>query len=181
MRQLATFLLIALVLPVLAAETWRWKDENGVVHYSDRPLPGAERVEVAAPNLEKAATGSQAPSTPRPAQPAPAGFRYTECIVQAPGKDQVFNAVDAVTASVRISPALQRDHRVQVILDGNVYAAWPERALTGKLEAIQRGTHTLRVLVLDAGKKAVCEGPAISFHVRQPSVLAPNKQKPNKP
>ena len=32
-----------------AAETWRWKDANGVVHYSDRPVPGAERVSVVAP------------------------------------------------------------------------------------------------------------------------------------
>ena len=31
---------------VFAADTWRWVDENGIVHYSDRPAPGAERVQL---------------------------------------------------------------------------------------------------------------------------------------
>jgi hypothetical protein len=42
MRQIATFLLFGVALTAGAAEIWRWKDANGVVHYSDNPVPGAK-------------------------------------------------------------------------------------------------------------------------------------------
>jgi hypothetical protein len=108
----------------------------------------------------------------------PEPFKYTECVVVAPGEDQTFNAVTSVTASVRISPPLQPDHRIQVVLDGEVYGAWPARMLTAQLDNIYRGTHTLSVLVLDAGRKPVCTGAAVSFHVRQPSLLSPARPRP---
>jgi hypothetical protein len=181
MRQVATFLLIALALPAIAAETWRWKDEHGVVHYSDQPVPGAERVNTgpAGPGDGPAVRPQSAPP-PRPEPPRK--FSYTECIVLAPGNDQTFNAVNTVTASLQITPQLQPGHRMQVILDGNVYTAWPARMLTFKLENIYRGTHTLGVQILDADNEALCKGPVISFHVRQPSILSPaRKPAPKKP
>jgi hypothetical protein len=50
--------------------------------------------------------------------------------------------------------------------------------LTFKLDDIYRGTHTMSVTVLDARGKPLCEGPAITFHVRQPSLLSPARPKP---
>jgi len=179
MRQLASFLLAALALPAvivpaMAAEAWRWKDDKGVVHYSDTPVAGAERVQLPTPpNIGTVATPAPAPP---PAVPEP--FKYTECVVLAPGNDQTFNAVSTVTASLRISPPLQRDDRIQVVLDGQPYGAWPARMLTFKLENLSRGTHTLSVLVVGAEKKSLCMGPGISFHVHQPSLLSPTKPKP---
>ena len=46
---------ILVLLGLLAAgfaaeETWMWTDEEGVVHYSDRPQPGAELVVLDEPN-----------------------------------------------------------------------------------------------------------------------------------
>ncbi len=178
MRQLASFLLVAIALPALAADAWRWKDDKGVVHYSDTPVPGAERIA-----MPDSVPGSNTGSTTQPVQPPPpepAAFKYSECIVRAPGNDQTFNAVNQVTASLSLSPALLPDHRIQVILDELVYPAWPARSLAFTLKDIYRGTHTLAVRVVDAEDKPVCTGPAISFHVRQPSLLAPNRQ-PKKP
>jgi hypothetical protein len=174
MRQLASFLLVAFTMPALAAEAWRWKDDRGVVHYSDTPVAGAELVVLPSPPQQ----GTVIPGVPqaRPAPPEP--FKYTECVVLAPGNDQTFNSVTSVTASIRIAPPLLQDHRIQVVLDNNVYAAWPARMLTFKLDNLNRGTHTLSVTVLDAGGKSLCAGPATSFHVRQPSVLSPARPKP---
>jgi hypothetical protein len=46
MRRPAYFLACALVatLATHAADIYRWKDANGVWHYSDQPVAGAERV-----------------------------------------------------------------------------------------------------------------------------------------
>jgi hypothetical protein len=178
MRQLASFLLVVFALPAVvgpatAAEAWRWKDDKGVVHLSDTPVPGAERVTL--PSPPTVGTVTTAPPPPKPVAPEP--FKYAECVVLAPGNDQTFNAVTSVTASLRIAPPLQQDHRIQVVLDDQVYAAWPARMLTFKLDNINRGTHTLAVTVIDANRKSLCAGPVVSFHVRQPSVLSPARPK----
>jgi hypothetical protein len=174
MRQLASLLLIALALPAVAAQAWRWKDDKGVVHYSDTPVPGAERVDLPSPPQQ----GTVVTPAAAPAAAPPAEFRYTECVVLAPGNEQTFNNVTTITASVRIAPALLQDHRVQVVLDDEVYGAWPARMLTYKLENLYRGRHTLAVTVVDAGKKTLCAGPVTVFHVLQPSVLSPARAKP---
>jgi hypothetical protein len=180
MRQLASFLLVAFALPALAAEVWRWKDDKGVVHYSDTQVPGAERVTVPEP-----ATGNFvtiAPPTPRQTAPAPAAtFRYSECVVTAPGNDQVFNAVNSVTATISLTPELQPGDRIQVFLDSVEYPGWRAGALTGSLKDVYRGTHTLSVKVVDARGRALCTGEAITFHVQQPSQRAPKNRPPKKP
>jgi hypothetical protein len=179
MRQLASFLLVAFALPVavapaVAAEAWRWKDDKGAIHYSDTPVPGAERVTLPAPpNVGTVVTPAP---PPRVAPPEP--FKYTECVVQAPGKEQNFQNVSTVTAAVRIAPSLQPGHSLVVMLDGNPYGAWPARMLTSKLENLQRGSHSLSVVVQGADKKTLCTGPAITFHVHQPSLLSPLRAKP---
>jgi hypothetical protein len=173
MRQLASFLLLALALPVAATEAWRWKDDKGVVHYSDTQVPGAERVTLSSPPT----LGTVVPPAPPARVPLPAPFTYSECVVLTPGNDEVFNAVNSVTASVRISPRLLQEHRLQVLLDGAA-TAWPGGMLTSRLDNINRGTHTLSVVVLDEQKQPVCTGPAVTFHVRQPSLLAPARPKP---
>jgi hypothetical protein len=174
MRQLASLLLLALTLPVAATEAWRWKDDKGVVHYSDTQVPGAERVTLPSPPI----IGTVVTPAPEPRALPPAPFKYTECVVVAPGNDQTFNAVNSVNASLRISPGLVPGHRLQVFLDGQAYGAWPAGALTAMLENINRGTHTLAVTVLDEGKQPVCTGPTITFHVRQPSLLSPARPRP---
>jgi hypothetical protein len=180
MRQLASFLLVAFALPALAADVWRWKDDKGVVHYSDTEVPGAERVTVAEPPTGNFVT--IAPPIPRETAPQPAAtFRYSECAVTAPGNDQVFNAVNSVTASLSITPELQPGDRIQVFLDSVAYAAWPASALTGSLKNVYRGTHTLSVKVVDARGRSLCAGEAITFHVQQPSQLAPRNRPPKKP
>lgn len=174
MRQLASFLLVALAVPAVAADVWRWRDANGVVHFSDQPTPGAERIKMPETPEYTGPSTSQAVQAAPP--PVAVKFAYTECVIAAPGNDQVFNNVNSVTVSVQIKPPLLQDDRVQVVLDGLPYAAWPARMLTSKLNDIHRGTHKVSVVVLDAANKPVCEGPPISFHVQQPSLLSPARK-----
>jgi hypothetical protein len=58
------FLLIS-PLAMTAGDVYRWKDANGVSHYSDQPQPGAELIHT------NKRSGSPAPATSQPA-PAPA-------------------------------------------------------------------------------------------------------------
>lgn len=157
-----------------AAEMWRWKDADGVTHYSDRPVPGAERIQVSA---TQKSTGESTPEA-RSAAPPPAAFRYTRCAAGAPTNDQVFNNIRAVDVAVVVEPQLQPDHQLQVILNGQAYAGWPANSLTHTLTDLVRGSYTLGVRVLDGNGRPQCEGPVVNFHVRLPSVLAPNRRPP---
>ena len=155
-----------------AAELWRWKDADGVMHYSDRPVPGAERITV------QSTQRSSGEFTPRPAAPveAPPEVRYTRCIVSSPQNDETFNNVDSVDAVVTVEPALQPDHSVQVFLNGAVYTGWPPASIAHTLTNLFRGSYTLSVRVLDANGRPACTGSIVNFHVRQASLLQPGRR-----
>jgi hypothetical protein len=170
MRKLTCFLLAA-SMAASAADTWRWVDANGVVHFSDRPVPGAEKLALrSAPK-----PGSVVPPS-LPQGPATSTYRpqnYLSCRVTSPLNDQVFNSVTAVSASIDLQPELQPGHRVVVNLNGRAVTNWPDGALSYMLTGLTRGSYTVAVQVRDESGQAFCSSPAIAFHVRQPSLLLP--------
>jgi hypothetical protein len=176
MRQIAALLSLLFMLPAVAAELWRWKDADGVVHYSDRPVQGAERINVRSSQIS---TGEATPQTTAPVTPPPpAEVRFTRCQVASPTNDQVFNNVTTVDASITLEPELQGDYQLQVLLNGRAYPEWPSGALSYTLANLFRGSYTLAVRVLDSDGRAVCAGPVTNFHVRQASILMPGRRPP---
>jgi Domain of unknown function (DUF4124) len=179
MRQLLSLLLIAFAFTASAAETWRWKDANGVVHYSDRPVPGAERVHVAPPPSSGEATAAPRSNPPPTDNPqAPTTVPYTRCVVTSPANDTVFNLAHSVVVTLMIEPWLQAGHRFQVLLNGQVYTQWPTGQASHTLSSLYRGSYALSVRVIDAAGRPLCSGETTTFHVRQPSLLMPGRQKP---
>ena len=175
MRTLTCFLLAGFAVLAGAAETWRWKDANGVIHYSDRPVPGAERVSVVAPKPsssppQTAGVDKAAASAPSVAREAPAIVPYTRCVIVAPETEETFNAVNSVAVGVHLEPSLQDGHTIEVRVDGTVVKDWPLDALTHTVTDLLRGAHTVSARVLDADGTPACTGPSLTFHVRQPTV-----------
>jgi len=174
MRRVASFLLLGVALAAGAADIWRWKDADGVVHYSDSPVPGAERIIVggSAPQPEVATPAPQPPAAPRAEPPRPA-VAYTRCAVTQPPNDEVYFAVNSVAANLVVEPYLQPGHRIEVLLNGAVHKEWPSDALSYTFTGLYRGSYTLAARVLDANGRTVCSGAVSNFHIRQPSVLSP--------
>ena len=174
MRKLVALLSMWIALSATAAELWRWKDADGVTHYSDRPVQGAERIDV---QTTQHSTGAIEPSAPPPRPPPaePAFTKYTRCAVAAPSNDEVFHAPDAVNARVDVEPALQAGHRLQVLLNGSEFKEWPANQFAYTL-TLYRGSYTMNVRVVDANGRMLCAGSPITFHVQQPSVLSPARR-----
>jgi hypothetical protein len=175
MRTLTCFLLVGFTALAGAAETWRWKDANGVIHYSDRPVPGAERVNVVAPKpsstppkavVDAAAGAPSASVTREPVAIVP----YTRCVIVAPDAEETFNAVNSVAVGVNLEPSLQDGHRIEVQLDGTPLTDWPQDALSHTVTDLLRGAHTVSARVLDGDGTPVCTGPTLTFHIRLPTV-----------
>jgi hypothetical protein len=169
---------LALVLGVASglamAETYRWVDKEGVVHYADRPAPGAQEVQL--PKAPPPGTVVPRPQASLSASGDAAQFRYTSCTVTTPLNDQVFNNVNSVSASLDVAPPLRLGDRIQVLLDSRPVGGWPQTSTSNFLSDLFRGTHSLMAAVLDSTGATLCRGPAVTFHVTQASLLAPARR-----
>ncbi len=180
----ACWSLLAVVVASVAAGstvTYRWTDSDGV-HYSDQPHAGADKIVLGTPQTYSGndSTSTQASSGPaRRPRNADNGYQYDSCAVVQPAQDQVLIDVDSVTVAVQPRPAKRGSDRIELSFDGQaIQAASPEQQ-EFKISPIDRGTHTVAATIRDADGKNLCQSTAVSFHVRQPSVLSP--QNPNNP
>ena len=170
MRILTSFLCLLVSGPLVAADTWRWVDKDGGVHYSDQPTPGAQRI----PLTTAPAPGSVTPQppAPRPAEPA-APFSYAGCEISSPNADEVFTAPGGVSVSLNVLPGLQPGHSISMLLNGSRVTGWPPGSTGYLLQNLFRGSYTLVAMVADGAGRTMCSSKPVIFHVRQPSMLTP--------
>ena len=158
----------------VAATVYKWVDENGVVHYSDQPHENAEKVELKAPQTytpSKTSDSSRVPARgSRPPAPAPA---YQSCSVSEPANDQVFMNTDTVNAGVTIQPAVRPGDTAVVTLDGQPVPGVPASGGQFTISPVDRGTHTIQMVVRDPSGATVCSSASVTFHVQQPSLQSP--------
>ena len=105
------------------AQAYRWVDENGVVHYSDRPVDGAEQILLPRDNQQRRPTPP--PRTTTAQQSAPdeqaqeESVGYESLIISSPAPEEtLWNIEGVLNVSLSIQPGLQPGHRVRVYFDG---------------------------------------------------------------
>src|SRR5271166_4462096 len=77
-----------------AAVIYKWTDADGVVHYSDQSVPGAEKVNTGSSNtFAGAATRSPDPTFQKPAA---ARVNYAQFSITSPAPEQTFFGDDIV-------------------------------------------------------------------------------------
>jgi Domain of unknown function (DUF4124) len=157
---------------VALAEAYKWVDEDGITHYSDRPEEGAEIVELSEYSRN---TGAQLyrRTTPAPAadqQPANAApFKYDSLKIATPGAEETLWNIDGVlNVSLALSPGLQSGHRVRVYFDGQ------PRLVSGtsfQIEEVYRGVHNIQAEVIDSTGKLMIRSEPNRFYVQQNTVI----------
>jgi hypothetical protein len=167
----ALMLLALLAAPALAGPTvWKWVDEKGVTHYSDQPIPGAERVEIS--GVSRADSVQSSPATrSQPPAPAVTSYRNFEILKPANG-DTLPNTAGVVEVRVRFEPGLQPGHSLALYLDGVRVQDFPSGAQEHTLREVPRGSHTLVAAIHDQRGTRLQETSA-SFTVRQESIAQP--------
>jgi hypothetical protein len=172
---------IALLLAasLAPAQAYRWVDENGVVHYSDRPQPGAEEVELESAPAVNIPAPRGAAGLSRPTAPAAGAAtndpddatRYAALAVASPAAEEtLWNIGGVLNVSLDLQPALQRGHRLQVYFDG---APQPVNGTQFQLQEVYRGTHNLQAEVIDASGQPLIRSQPIRFYVQQTTVVRP--------
>jgi hypothetical protein len=167
----ALILFALLAMPAFAGQTvWKWVDDKGVTHYSDRPVPGATKVEVSVANRSDAPPPGPVPS----AAQRPAQGQYSSLQILKPAPDETFtNVGGTVEVTIQVEPPLQPVHQLNLYLDGQRVTGFADNALSYALKNVTRGTHTLAATILDGRGRRLIEAPPVAFHVRQESVATP--------
>jgi hypothetical protein len=167
-----------LLATAASATTYKWVDRNGVTHYSDRPQPGAEIVELRPAQTFDAPTpaATSAARTTARNQQANNAVAYDKLDLWKPSNDEVFtNTANIVPVRLRLEPDLQTGHSVWLYLDGKRVDGQPTNAVSFDLSEVPRGTHTVNAVVVDVSGKPLIKSQSVTFHLRQVSTLAPNR------
>jgi len=157
-----------------AAVIYKWTDADGVVHFSDQPVPGAEKIEVgAAPRVgtlgEKPPPPSRAVDKPNPTQPAD----YTLFALSSPTPEQVFFNDDPINAHLDLDPGLLPNHSITWYVNGAQLTEQSTDAVSVMLKQLPRGAYTISATVSDAVSGESRSSETVTFYVREPSALSP--------
>ncbi len=158
-----------LAATAVAAQAYRWVDENGVVHYSDRPQPGAEQVVLPEANTTTVRQYPQADAGAEEQEAEEEGpFRYDSIEITAPGAEEtLWNIEGVLNVSVALTPGLQPGHQVRVYFDGE------SRMVTGtsfQIQEVWRGVHNIQVEILNQGGELMIRSRPNRFYVQQNTV-----------
>jgi hypothetical protein len=167
-------MLSLLALSALGEGVWKWKDDNGVVHYSDQPGPGAVRVDLHSQTFAPPDTpSSTAPSRAQRSNPSEQKT-YQNLEIWKPAAGETYpNAGGQVEVRLRLEPALQPSDTLAIYLDGKRVEE-ADNSLDFTLTDVARGAHSLTATVTDGTTgKVLIQSPAVSFFVQQTSIAQP--------
>ncbi len=168
------FILIGLLAASGALATaYTWVDEDGVVHYSDRPKPGAKEIVLPesntvqtrqVPREQSAATNGDGDAAEEDTGP----FRYESLEVAVPAAEEtLWNIEGVLNVSLALSPGLQPGHQVRVYFDGT------PRLVTGtsfQIDEVYRGVHNIQAEILDETGNLMIRSVPNRFYVQQNTV-----------
>ncbi len=150
------------------ADAYRWVDSDGVVHYSDRPEPGAEQIalpEANTTNVRKYSSGGAASPSE---QTGADGSRYESLAISSPAAEEtLWNIEGVLSVTLALSPGLKPGHQVRVYFDGS------PRMVGGtsfQLQEVWRGVHNIQAEVLDETGKLMIRSQPNRFYVQQNTV-----------
>ena len=154
------------------AQAYKWVDADGVVHYSDRPEEGAERIvlpqDTRRPSPPPAPRSTASRSAKTAAETAPAAFKYESLEFSTPAAEEtLWNIESVLNVSLSVEPTLQSGHQIRVYFDGE------PRMVSGtsfQLEEVYRGVHNLQAEIVDEQGKLMIRSRANRFYVQQNAI-----------
>jgi Domain of unknown function (DUF4124) len=164
-----------------AAVVYKWTDSDGVIHFSDQPVPGAEKIFTASGSSTggSASSARQAnPGAPSPRRNAAPGLNYTQFSITSPVPDQTFFGDDVISAHLAMDPSLKPGQTLTWHLNGKQLDDQPPTATQITLPHLDRGTYAIAATVTDPGTGESLSTDSVNFFVRQPSELGPQHKKP---
>ncbi|GJM04848.1 MAG: penicillin-binding protein [marine bacterium B5-7] len=165
-----------IVVPVAYAKTvYKTVDAEGNIVFSDVPSEGAEEIkikEAQAINPPKARSFKLSPP-----EDSLTKFQYTKLAITSPENDSTIHGGEGnVSITVVLEPELTENDVMALFMDGIEIRSGRDSQFL--LENVDRGTHSIYVVVKNEVDKALKRSAKVTFHVRRVSQLSP-ELKPN--
>jgi hypothetical protein len=159
-----------------AAVVYKWVDADGVVHFSDQPVPGAQKINTdGSAGHSGTSFGVKGAAADDSAKKGQTGSPddYTVLEITAPEHDQSFFGDAPVNAHLSLSPSLELNHVVTWFLNGTPIENSGSDPASITLSGLARGTYALSASVLDQASGKSRSAEAVNFYVKEPSLLSP--------
>ena len=164
-----------------AAVVYKWTDSDGGIHYSDQPVPGAQKIYTSTSSATGGAASSARATTDSEEtgvkKPTP-GLGYTEFSIASPAPDQTFFGDEAINVNLALSPGLKPPQTITWHLNGKQLGDLGPTSTQFSLPRLDRGTYSIAATITDPETGESQSTGSVNFFVRQPSALAPQHQKP---
>jgi hypothetical protein len=161
-----------------AAVIYKWTDADGVVHYSDQAVPGAEKIVTSSGSSNGIGGGAHAPAAGETGRTAPSRVEFTSFAIESPAREQVFFGDELVPVRLNLEPDLQPNQAIRWYLNGAALSDQPPTARSFTLQSLSRGTYQISATITDTVTGESQSSDGVTFYVRQPSELSPQHRKP---
>ena len=152
----------------LAAVVYKWTDADGVVHYSDQPAEGAEKIVTS--TGPKGIGGTIANPGPAPQPAKGSKLAFSQFAITSPGPGETITGNQPVLVHLELAPPLSSTQSLTWFLNGQPLS---NQSPEFTLEDLPRGTYSIMATVADQSTGESRSTSGVTFYVVRPSVVSP--------
>lgn len=168
MRKLILLAAFLVVPSASAEEVYKWKDANGVIHYTDKPpTPTARPHKLPELQTFGEVTPEQRAARKAGIQDPPFGGSGPKVRIVSPVADATVTGDGKFTVTLDV--ALSAGQTLNYYLDGELLNRIPTPSTAFLYEGVEKGSHLLSAAVVDAGGREISRSEPVIVHVEAPS------------
>lgn len=164
------FILFLFMAFIVQAQVYKWTDSSGNVHFSDKPHPGAEKVDL--PEVQTFSAPAAAASTndniAAVSDEENSGYKKVQ-IIQPKDQETIRNNQGFISVVVDMDPILRTGDKLQLLFDGAALGP-PQLAPAFAIKDVNRGSHTLAVEVINNDANVIVTSETITVFMHRPRV-----------
>jgi len=166
---LLTLLGITLAAPVhpKASKIYVWRNEKGILVFSDSPRAGAEEIKTKPDNIIQLSTSID--TKVLDITPQEMVEEYVIVINTPKNNATIRDNTGSIYISGGIQPRFKSGLEVQLVLDGKPYNK-PQTHSIFSLRDINRGEHKIKMLLLDEEGKVIASSVSVTFYMHRASI-----------
>ena len=152
---------------------YKWTDAQGVVHFSDQPVEGAEKIITSSGPGHNGIMAESTPISTKPQTSKKQTLADAQINISSPSQEQTFTGGENVPVRLSMTPALGPGQQITWTLNGAQVQNQPPDAMEFSLTDLARGVYTLEATVTDPATGETRSTDPVTFNVMRPSVLSP--------
>jgi hypothetical protein len=166
---LLILLALSIATPVYSssAKIYVWRDETGVLVYSDTPRPGAEEVKTKKGNIIKSSTNIETQILDIKSKKIKEEYQVE--INHPKNNSTIRDNTGSIYISGSIKPIFKRGLKIQLMIDDKPHLT-PQTHTMFSLHNIDRGEHQIKMKLLNEKGKVIASSKVITFYMHRASL-----------